>query len=108
VRFPKPAPRLLSKRKAAAAKATDWRKVRVVVLKRDGHRCRACSSTQGLEVHHVVMRSLGGKDDATNLIALCRDCHRSVHGHVLILRWNGHGNPASTVRFDWVTETRSA
>jgi 5-methylcytosine-specific restriction endonuclease McrA len=95
---PKPRPRLLSKRAARTLKALDWRKVRAVVLARDKHRCRACSSSHGLDVHHVIMRSLGGSDEAQNLIALCRDCHQSVHGHVLIL----HGQTAHTVRFSWV------
>lgn len=99
---PRPRPRLLDKRAIKATQRSQWRELRVIVLKRDRHRCRACSSTHGLEVHHVVMRSLGGKDEASNLIALCADCHRSVHGHVLILRWNGQGNPAKTVRFEWV------
>lgn len=100
--LPKPRPKLLDKRALKATKASQWRQTRMVVLKRDGHRCRACSASHGLEVHHVVMRSLGGTDDARNLIALCRSCHESVHGHVLILRWNGQGNPARTVRFEWV------
>lgn len=99
---PRPKPRLLAKRKAKATSAKDWRETRVVVLNRDGHRCRACGQKHGLDVHHVVMRSLGGSDDAGNLIALCRDCHQSVHGHVLILRRTGQGDPARTVRFEWV------
>ena len=99
---PRKLPRLLSKRDEAAATRTHWRKVKQAVLERDGHRCRACGKRHGLDVHHVVMRSLGGKDDASNLIALCHDCHESVHGHVLILRWNGQGNPAKTVRFEWI------
>lgn len=99
---PRPKPRLLSKRAIKVASAKQWRETRVVVLKRDGHRCRACGQTHGLEVHHVVMRSLGGTDEASNLIALCRDCHTSVHGHVLILRWKGRGEPARTVTFEWV------
>jgi len=98
VAFPKPRPKLLDKRKAKASKASDWRKVRAVVMARDGHRCRACGLTNGLDAHHVVARSLGGKDKATNLIALCRPCHQSVHGHVLLL----HGGTARTVMFEWV------
>lgn len=99
---PKPRPKLLDKRDTKAAQHTQWRKARAAVLERDGHRCRACGQKHGLDVHHVVMRSLGGSDDVTNLIALCRDCHTSVHGHVLLLRWNGQGQPAKTVRFEWV------
>ncbi len=96
--FPKPKPRLLKKRQDKADKSSAWRKVRAIVLGRDGHVCRACGSKHGLEVHHVLMRSLGGKDDAGNLIALCRDCHQSVHGHVLIF----HGTTARSVLFEWV------
>jgi 5-methylcytosine-specific restriction endonuclease McrA len=100
--FPKPRPRLLDKRKAKADKATDWRKVRIAVLARDKHRCRACSASHGLDVHHVIMRSLGGSDLACNLITLCRGCHESAHGHVLIVRWRDQTNPAGTVTFEWV------
>lgn len=102
IAVPKPKPKLLEKRKQRASKASDWRKTRVFVLKRDRHQCRACSQKHGLDVHHVIMRSLGGKDDSTNLIALCRDCHQSVHGHVLILHWIDAKQPAKTVRFEWV------
>ncbi len=96
---PKQKPKLLAKWKAKASKASDYRKARAIVLARDGHRCRACSHPHGLEVHHVTMRSLGGRDEAENLIALCRDCHAAVHGHVLTL----HGSTARTVRFEWIS-----
>lgn len=98
----RPRPRLLDKRALEATKDRQWRETRRRVLERDRHRCRACGQSHGLEAHHVVMRSLGGKDDQRNLIALCNSCHKSVHGHVLLLRWNPQGNPALTVRFEWV------
>lgn len=100
--LPKPRPRLLDKRAEKQAAKSNYARVRRVVLDRDRHRCRACGSSHGLDVHHVVMRSLGGSDEASNLIALCRGCHESVHGHVLILRWHGQGEPARTVRMEWV------
>jgi len=99
---PRPRPRLLEKRASKATTARQWREARVVVLKRDGHRCRACGQQHGLEVHHVVMRSLGGKHEPSNLISLCADCHKSVHGHVLILRWTDPAQPAKTLRLEWV------
>lgn len=99
---PKPTPRLLGRRAEKANKATNWRKVRAAVLERDKHQCRACGQRHGLDVHHVVMRSLGGTDDASNGIALCRDCHSSVHGHVLILRPGNASEPQKHLRFDWV------
>jgi hypothetical protein len=50
---------------------------------RDGWRCTApgCSSRRNLESHHVVYRSQGGGDDASNRTTLCRFHHqRGEHG----------------------------
>jgi 5-methylcytosine-specific restriction endonuclease McrA len=98
----KPKPKLLAKRKATREKTKDWIAVRRIVLARDKHRCRACSQGHGLDVHHVIARSLGGGDVSENLIALCRHCHSSVHGHVLILRYRDAAHPAKTLRCEWV------
>jgi 5-methylcytosine-specific restriction endonuclease McrA len=32
------------------------------------------------DLHHVIPRSLGGTDDAHNIIALSRECHDKAHG----------------------------
>lgn len=96
----KPRPRLLDKRETAAAKLTAWRKVREAVLRRDRHKCRACQKGGPLDAHHILRRSLGGKDELNNLVALCRNCHTEVHGHVLIVRWKQDSNRAKTVVFE--------
>lgn len=96
----KPAPKLLEKRKADAEKDTAWRKARKVVLERDGKACRNCQHPRGLDVHHVIFRSLGGSDDPSNLIALCQRCHKDAHGHVLKIRWKDDRNPAQSVWFE--------
>ena len=101
---PKAPPRLLAKQKADRATDRAWWALRRLVLARDGHACRACGSTHGLEAHHVVMRSLGGKDVAENLIALCSgpaSCHKAVHGHVLTLVVTHKTDPQKGVRFRW-------
>lgn len=98
----KPKPKLLTKREAKRDEGKAWRKARATVLARDRHQCRACGQSHGLDVHHVVMRSLGGSDAPENLIALCRNCHQSVHGHVLILRPSDTTNPQKNLRFEWV------
>jgi hypothetical protein len=43
---------------------------------RDGH-CRwpGCDARIGLEIHHLVPRSLGGTDDVSNLAAVCTLAH---------------------------------
>lgn len=40
--------------------------------------CRWCGAP-GTEVHHIVYRSSGGPDVATNLIFLCGECHMRAH-----------------------------
>ena len=59
----------------------EWRKVRMVVLKRDGARCRACGATPAdgirVNVDHIKPRRRfpGLALDETNLQVLCEDCN---------------------------------
>lgn len=50
------------------------------IYARDGYRCALCDSTSGLQIHHCVHRSRGGSNHPHNLIALCSNCHATVHG----------------------------
>jgi Holliday junction DNA helicase RuvB len=56
------------------------------VLARDHHRCRCCGSHNPLHVHHIVLRSEGGRTKAHNLITLCLRCHALVHARLLVIR----------------------
>ncbi len=40
--------------------------------------CEFCGNV-GMDLHHVKFKSQLGKDEITNLIALCRDCHNKAH-----------------------------
>lgn len=53
---------------------------RRAVYRRDGWRCALCDSTQYLQIHHVIPRSVGGSDFPENLITLCSKCHAAAHG----------------------------
>ena len=53
---------------------------RKAVYRRDGYTCVACGSTRYLQVHHMLTRSLGGKNDLPNLVTLCAHCHALAHG----------------------------
>ena len=50
------------------------------VLERDGRRRQQCGSLRNLDVHHVRRRSALGDDAQSNLITVCSDCHRMLHG----------------------------
>jgi len=39
-----------------------------------------------VDVHHIVFRSHGGKDEIENLIGLCRSCHNLAHDGTLSKR----------------------
>lgn len=54
------------------------RRLRFEVLRRDGHVCRYCGGKAPdvrITVDHVVPVSLGGADEASNLVAACQDCN---------------------------------
>ena len=55
----------------------EWKDLRYQVMFRD-KRCYACWATGTLQVHHLIMRTLG-KDHGSNLITLCSMCHQHVH-----------------------------
>jgi 5-methylcytosine-specific restriction enzyme A len=58
-----------------------WRKVRAVVLARDGYTCTAVGcGAPAAEVDHRLARHLGGSEDESNLTSLCRAHHRSKSG----------------------------
>lgn len=61
---------------------------RVQALLRAKGRCQLCQQeapftlrdgTPYLEIHHIVPLGKGGKDDLSNLVALCPNCHRKLH-----------------------------
>jgi len=41
----------------------------------------------GLEIHHIIFKSLGGSDDIENCICLCRNCHIRAHSGELTVEY---------------------
>ena len=44
--------------------------------------CEVCHK-QAVDIHHIKYKSRGGKDEYSNLIALCRDCHNLAHEELI-------------------------
>ena len=44
----------------------------------NGRKCQ-CGATKGLTRHHITPKRLGGSDDPSNLIILCKYCHTRIH-----------------------------
>ncbi len=79
----KPASRAAEKKARMSAKEKQWRLTRAVVQVRDRFKCRHCRTKDGVDVHHIKLRSAGGKDDTRNCCLLCRECHCLVHSYRL-------------------------
>lgn len=63
------------------------------ILKRDNYSCLWCSVTgKRLNVHHLVPWSVSEelRFDKQNLVALCEDCHKTVHNNNYHLQPNLH------------------
>jgi 5-methylcytosine-specific restriction endonuclease McrA len=59
--------------------AEQYGRLRFQMLERDGWKCQHCGRRDQLQIHHLVRRSQSGADCEENLIALCSNCHRSLH-----------------------------
>ena len=44
--------------------------------------CEHCGA-KAVDIHHIKYRSQGGRDEISNLIALCRKCHDMAHNKEL-------------------------
>ena len=59
---------------------SSWIKVKEDVLISCKRRCCYCEKYKGvnIEVHHIIQRADGGKDEFDNAISLCFDCHSEI------------------------------
>ena len=65
-----------------------YARLRSEVLSRDGWHCQKCGCSRNLDVHHITRRSALGDDAETNLITLCRICHRILHSSAASCKMN--------------------
>ena len=65
----------------------EFKQNRDPVLRRYNNKCAFCATGdeehrdkhgRGLDVHHIVPRKAGGSDSVSNLIPVCRKCHRNL------------------------------
>lgn len=78
-----------------SSETDDWFELRERVLARDNRKCRFCGMSEeehkeensaSLDIHHIIPREDGGEDQLSNLVALCRSCHRTMedlHSHAV-------------------------
>src|SRR5262249_18437120 len=75
-------------RRKGAVTGMEWVALSHKVFAREGWRCLSCRKLKPLTAHHVVARSAGGRDEVSNLVALCggpSGCHERVQS-----KWRDH------------------
>ena len=63
----------------AYLRSPQWRAVRAKRLQLDGFRCHICGARENLEVHHMSYERLAARNEISDLITLCHDCHMMIH-----------------------------
>ena len=81
---------------SATARGYDarWQRLRLVVLDRDGRRCRWCTGPADTVDHVVALADGGARLDPANLVACCRSCN-SRRGQLVATRRRGGLAPGS-------------
>lgn len=61
-------------------KSKRWRRIRSLVLKRDGYLCRMCGAKKVHAAHHIgyTYRALIGKN-IDCIVSVCGSCHKNIH-----------------------------
>ena len=56
----------------------EWEELKKLVWRRDNYTCQVCGKRPSYQVHHIIPRRKGGKDELSNLVTLCGLCHMLV------------------------------
>ena len=85
-------------------KASPYSIARKEAIKRDGHKCLYCGTTEDLTLHHIFPKWKYPElyADVNNLATLCTSCHESYHREFC----NNNANIFNRQTFDLWMETK--
>lgn len=69
-----------------SSRGSTWEAIREQVLQRDNYTCVYCGN-EATQADHIIPKSLGGKDELSNLVAACLRCN-STKGNKTNIRLN--------------------
>jgi hypothetical protein len=84
--------RLQHAREIARAKQTIPPALRRAALLRDQQRCcvPGCRNATFVDLHHIDLRSEGGRNELANVVTVCGAHHRAAHRGVLVIEGDAH------------------
>ena len=68
-------------------KSHKWKEAREKLFKKDGKKCKICTSTKRINVHHNRYNDKNLTGSIQCLIVLCEECHGEVHRISKIRGW---------------------
>lgn len=74
------------------------KQVAETVLSRAKGYCERCGKSADLALHHRKLKSMGGKDEVSNLVAVCHPCHNFATDSI-------HLNPQKATLRGWMIPT---
>lgn len=69
----------LKKERERYLSTPEWKKLREVVIEREGGICEVCGEQPITEIHHIHYDRLGA-ERLGDLMGLCSECHGLIHG----------------------------
>jgi len=84
----------------ASGRGAEWRRIRLVVLRRDGNICHYCGAFANT-VDHVRAKNRGGTDGLGNLVAACTRCNCSKQDRLWPRRPSQSPVRANVTSRDW-------
>ena len=58
----------------------EFQELQMQVFKRDNYQCQRCGTAKNLVTHHLTYERRG-HEKLSDLVTLCKECHKIVHGN---------------------------
>jgi len=82
----------MKKRYEEYLKSGEWEYLKELKIKDANYTCQGCLERgRVLEVHHLTYERIG-MELLTDLVVLCQECHRTIHGKEPKSEWNKYLN----------------
>ena len=75
------------KSKKVVLKGDKYHTLQQQVFEASDWRCQICKKRKPLQMHHMMPRSLGRRDEFDNCISCCAPCHERITRKFIVVTW---------------------